>query len=294
MRALALVIDGERPEWEFGPLAACTVVRPGEEPDGAEGVEKLYVARSENPRDPRVIASCLAKAARAWSAEVVLLDDSRLSIWVAGLVASKLECGAFGEVVRAYVKEGRLYVERPAYEETVLLRFEISRFPVIISMRGAKRAEGERGEVEELELEEGPSLEIVKFEDRAKGDLRKAKVVIGIGNGVERREFLKEIEELASVLGAEIGVSRPLIDSGWFPKELQIGFSGIRISPRLYLAIGISGAPYHVMGVKESERIVAINKDPAAPIFKYADYGLVADLYEAVPKLIGLLKGLKG
>lgn len=289
----ALVLGGERPGWEFGPLAACTVARPGEEPKGAEGVEKLYVVRAENPRDPWIIASCVVQAAKAWRAEVILLDDSRVSVWVAGLVAAKLNCGAFGEVVNAYLKDGKLYVERPAYDETVLLRFEVSKFPVVLSIRGAKHAEGSKGQVEELGLEEHTSLNIMGFEEKAKGDLRKAEVVIGIGNGVERREFLKEIEELAKVLEAEIGVSRPLIDSGWFPKELQIGFSGTRISPRLYMAIGISGAPYHMVGVRDSERIVAINKDPAAPIFKHADYGLIADLHEVVPRLAEFLKGLK-
>ena len=120
-------------------------------------------------------------------------------------------------------------------------------------------------------------------------DLDKAEVVVGVGRGIKKEENLKLIEELATALGAEIGASRPVVDNGWLERERQIGSSGQNIAPRLYIACGISGAIQHVVGMKNSSCIVAINSDPNAPIFNIAHYGVVGDLFEVVPKLIQAL-----
>ena len=102
------------------------------------------------------------------------------------------------------------------------------------------------------------------------------------------------IEELARLLGGVVACSRPIVDKGWLPKERQVGSSGRTVKPKLYLAIGISGAFQHVVGMKDSELIIAINKDPKAPIFRFSDYGVVDDLFKVVPELIKQLKELKG
>ena len=117
-------------------------------------------------------------------------------------------------------------------------------------------------------------------------DLAQAEMIVAVGRGIREEETLSLIHKLADALGAEIGGSRPVCDSGWLPMERQIGSSGQTVAPKLYLAIGISGAIQHVVGMKGSRTVVAINKDPHAPIFEVADYGIVGNLLEVVPALI--------
>jgi electron transfer flavoprotein alpha subunit len=122
-------------------------------------------------------------------------------------------------------------------------------------------------------------------------DLSQAERIVSIGRGIKSQDHIKLAEELAAALGAEIAASRPICDSGWLPMERQIGSSGQTVAPKLYLALGISGAIQHVVGMKGAKTIVAINKDADAPIFEIADYGIVGDLFEVVPAMVAALKG---
>jgi electron transfer flavoprotein alpha subunit len=117
-----------------------------------------------------------------------------------------------------------------------------------------------------------------------------AEMIVAVGRGIKEKENLPVVEELAQALGAELAASRPICDNGWLPMERQIGSSGQTVSPRLYLAVGISGAIQHLVGMKGARSIVAINKDPDAPIFEVADYGIVGDLFEVVPALTAEIK----
>ena len=117
-------------------------------------------------------------------------------------------------------------------------------------------------------------------------DLAQAEIIVSIGRGIKDQENLPLIQKLADALGAEVGGSRPICDNGWLPMERQIGSSGQTVAPKLYLAIGISGAIQHLVGMKASRTVVAINKDPHAPIFEVADYGIVGNLFDVVPALI--------
>jgi len=116
-------------------------------------------------------------------------------------------------------------------------------------------------------------------------DLTDAELIVSVGRGIGKEENIPMAQDLASALGAEISSSRPVVDSGWLSPSHQVGSSGQAVSPKMYLALGISGAIQHVVGMKASKNIVAINKDPEAPIFEIADYGIVGDLLEIVPKL---------
>ena len=125
-------------------------------------------------------------------------------------------------------------------------------------------------------------------------DLGSAQLIVSVGRGIKDAEHLPLVQELAKALGAELAASRPICDNGWLPMERQVGSSGQTVSPRLYLAVGISGAIQHLVGMKGSQCVVAINKDPDAPIFEVADYGIVGDLFEVVPALTEAVKAAKG
>jgi electron transfer flavoprotein alpha subunit len=125
-------------------------------------------------------------------------------------------------------------------------------------------------------------------------DLGAAQFIVSVGRGIKEAENLPLVQDLAASLGAELAASRPICDNGWLPIERQVGSSGQTVSPKLYLAVGVSGAIQHLVGMKGSQCVVAINKDPDAPIFEVADYGIVGDLFEVVPALTEAIKAAKG
>jgi electron transfer flavoprotein alpha subunit len=124
-------------------------------------------------------------------------------------------------------------------------------------------------------------------------DLGAAQMIVSVGRGIKEKDNLPIVQKLADVLGAELAASRPICDNGWLPMERQVGSSGQTVSPKIYFAIGISGAIQHLVGIKGSKTVVAINKDETAPIFEAADYGIVGDLFEVVPALIEAIQKAK-
>lgn len=138
--------------------------------------------------------------------------------------------------------------------------------------------------------------EIISFvKTEVKGpNLTEADIIIGVGRGIKGPENLKLIEELATLLNAQIGASRAVVDAGWLPPRCQIGQTGLIVSPKLYIACGISGAIQHLVGIRSAKTIIAINKDPEAPIFNIANYGIIGDLFEVIPALIKEIKKARG
>jgi len=173
-----------------------------------------------------------------------------------------------------------------------------SKLPVIISFQsGAFRAdEIERGanqtNIIEVNVDADNTIKSLdKFkESKGEVDLSSAEIIVSVGRGISKEENMHLVEELSKSLSAELGSSRPVVDYGWLPHERQVGSSGQVVSPKLYFAVGISGAIQHQVGMKGSDNIIAINKDPNAPIFEIADYGIVGDLFEIIPKLTELIK----
>jgi electron transfer flavoprotein alpha subunit len=175
--------------------------------------------------------------------------------------------------------------------------------PLVVSVQSAafpadEAASGEAS-VQNLSLE-GTVLasdrKILGVEEAAAGDvdLTQCEYIVSVGRGVGDADKIGPLEELAAALGAELGASRPVIDSGWLARERQVGSSGQTVAPKLYLAVGISGAIQHLVGMKGAQVIVAINKDRGAPIFNVAQYGIVGDLHEVVPALTAAIREAKG
>ena len=177
-------------------------------------------------------------------------------------------------------------------EGTVLVSVQSGAFPSDDVVRG-------EAPIQPLNLDLAavkPDREILGYEEVGGDtvDLTKAEVIVAVGRGVGGADKMAPVEALAKALGAEIGASRPVIDNGWLPRDRQIGSSGQTVAPKLYIAAGISGAIQHLVGMKGSSVIVAINKDPGAPIFTVADYGIVGDLHEVLPALTEAVLAAKG
>lgn len=210
-------------------------------------------------------------------------------------LAAKLDAGMASDVLEVVSAN---QFKRPMWAGNVIATVELTTDTKVATVRGTEfeaPAAGTKSELNRVDfnLDLGNlkskfvSLKEVKSE---RPDVTTAEVVVAGGRGVKGADGFKVIEELADALGAGVGASRAVCDAGWVPNDLQIGQTGKVVAPNLYFAIGISGAIQHLAGMKGSKVIVAINKDPEAPIFQVADYGLVDDLFKAVPALIEAVK----
>ena len=170
-----------------------------------------------------------------------------------------------------------------------LATFQIGAFRVDAARKGASPAPVRKASIaiDSARIRQKPDAPFK--EARQAVDLSQAERIVAAGRGIKAQEHLKLVEQLAQALGAEVAASRPICDAGWLPMDRQIGSSGQTVAPRLYVALGISGAIQHLVGMKGSRTIVAINKDADAPIFEIADYGIVGDLFEIVPALVAEL-----
>lgn len=190
--------------------------------------------------------------------------------------------------------------KRYLYAGSIIASVKITTPRAVLTIRGTafpKAEKGETGEVVEVQVNlQGFKKRFIKMEEAKseRPELPEAEIVVSGGRGLKSAENFKEyVEKLADAIGAAVGASRAAVDSGFCPNDWQVGQTGKIVAPNLYIAIGISGAIQHLAGMKDSKVIVAINKDPEAPIFEVADYGLVADLFKVVPELREKLAKLK-
>jgi len=247
-------------------------------------------------------ARTIASAAKAREAVAVVVPASIPGKELAPLVAAEMDAGLLVDVTALWAEGGAVQASRPVFAGKVVATFKSVKLPVVVSIRPKAFAAGDSDAgattaVEGIDLaaEEATDAVLVSFEETGGGkiELTEADIIVSGGRGMKGPENYAVIEELAGLLGAAVGASRSAVDAGWRPHCDQVGQTGKTVSPELYVAAGISGAIQHLAGMGSSRVIVAVNKDPEAPIFKVADYGVVGDLFKIVPALTEEVKKIK-
>ncbi|BAU54410.1 electron transfer flavoprotein subunit alpha/FixB family protein [Mucilaginibacter gotjawali] len=270
---------------------------------GKYGAEKVLNVSNDKLKNfvNQAYAAVVAEAAKKEGAEIVVLSNSFSGRGLAPRIGVKLEAGvADGAVSLPDQSNGKFIIKRLAFSGKAYALVELTSTNKVISLSPNSYKVVETGStavVEDFNPEVKASdlttiiKEIVRSTDKV--SLPDADIVVSGGRGLKGPENWGMIEELAGLLGAALACSKPVSDSGWRPHSEHVGQTGIAVSPNLYIAIGISGAIQHLAGVSSSKVIVVINKDADAPFFKVADYGIVGDAFDIVPKLIGAIKEYK-
>lgn len=246
--------------------------------------------------DSQVFAKVIAEVARTNNAKLIVLSDSSTGRSLLGRIAVELNAGAVRGVNSLPAqKDGKMTFTRPVFSGKATATCAVNSDIAVITLMGnSLKPVGGGGNASLTTIQ--PSIPEAKTKvlnvNRSVGivPLPEAEIVVSAGRGMKDPSNWGIIEDLASTLGATTACSRPVADSGWRPHHEHVGQTGIAIRPNLYIAIGISGAIQHLAGVNSSKVIVVINKDPEAPFFKAADYGVVGDLFEVVPKLTAAVK----
>jgi electron transfer flavoprotein alpha subunit len=267
---------------------------------GRYGAGRVYVAEDpalEAPLpQPRV--DVLAKLVGEQSFDTVLFGASVLTADVAAGLAARLGAGLNWDLVDLETRDGKLVGRRPALQDSVYVevgwkgepRLALVRSGTFEPVESAGEADVEAVPVE-IESFSTQAVMVERAHAESEGpSIEDADVIVAGGRGLGSPEKFGLLEELAEALGGAVGATRAVVDAGWYPYSAQVGQTGKTVAPKLYLACGISGAIQHKVGMQASGTIVALNKDPNAPIFEYADLGVVGDLHEIVPKLTQLVK----
>lgn len=270
---------------------------------GKYGATKILNVGNEKLKSfsNQAYASVIAEAAQKESSNIVVLSNSFSGKGLAPRIAIKLKAGIVdGAMSLPDISNDKFIVKKSAFSSKAFAYVELTSENKVISLTPNSYKIVESNNVAVIEdfsstIQDSDLKAIIKEVVRAtdKISLPDAELVVSAGRGMKGPENWGMIEELASVLGAATACSKPVSDAGWRPHSEHVGQTGITISPNLYIAIGISGAIQHLAGVSSSKVIVVINKDPEAPFFKVADYGIVGDALEIIPKLISEIKSLK-
>jgi electron transfer flavoprotein alpha subunit len=270
---------------------------------GKFGAQRVHVMddvllRSPLPQ-PRVDA--LEALVRQGGFDAVLFAATVLSADVAAGLVARLEAGLNYDLTDLAVENGKLVGKRPALGDSVYVDVGWSSQPCLALVRSGTFEPVESGGTAEVQPFEArlqdfslAATMVEQAHEESEGpSIEDADVIVAGGRGLGSPENFSLVEELAKALGGAVAATRAVVDAGWYPYATQVGQTGKTVSPKLYIACGISGAIQHKVGMQSSSLIVAINKDPNAPIFEYADFGVVGDLHEIVPKLTELVRARK-
>ena len=273
---------------------------------GRHGAATVHVAEDDSlePPLPQARVDALAKVVRDAGYDTVLFANSVLAADIAAGLAARLGAGLNWDLVDLESRDGSLVGKRPALQDSVLVDVGWKTTPRLALFRAGSfdpapaapgGAEPHVAEIDvELEEHSRGAKVVGQEEEQPSGpSIEDADVIVAGGRGLGAPENFTLAEELARALGGAVGATRAVVDAGWYPYAAQIGQTGKVVSPKLYVALGISGAIQHKVGMQSSNVIVAINKDPNAPIFEFSDLGIVGDVHEIVPKLTELVNARK-
>ena len=291
---------------ELGTEAAAVVV--GDVADdaaaglGAYGVKKVYRCKEAPEGLAQPIVDVMAKVMTDNDFSYALFGGGLLGFEIGAGLTARLNAGVTMEVTAVNVVDGKLVAERPILQDSQIADVGYVEEPGIIIGRLNAFDENETGgtaEVEDVAVElsewSTKARMVTRGEQRGEDvDIEGADILVGGGRGLGKAENFELAEQLANSMGGAVAATRAVVDAGWYPYAAQIGQTGKTVAPNLYLALGISGAIQHKVGMQNSENILAINKDQNAPIFEFSDLGVVGDLHKIVPKLTEAIKAKKG
>jgi electron transfer flavoprotein alpha subunit len=268
---------------------------------GNYGASKVYYA-SAPVGIAQPVVDVMAKLIEDNGYSYALFGGGLLGFEIGAGLAARLGGGVTMEVTQVKVQDGKLIAERPILQDSAIVDVDYVGEPGVIigRLNAFEIAEnGGSADVEKIDVElsdfSTKCTMVQRGEQRgADVNIEDADLLVGGGRGLGKAEGFQLAEDLAGALGGAVAATRAVVDAGWYPYAAQIGQTGKTVAPKLYLAIGISGAIQHKVGMQNSENIVAINKDPNAPIFEFSDLGVVGDLNKIVPKLTEAIKAKKG
>jgi electron transfer flavoprotein alpha subunit len=269
---------------------------------GAYGVKKVYRCKEAPEGLAQPIVDVMAKVMTDNDFSYALFGGGLLGFEIGAGLTARLNAGVTMEVTQVNVQDGKLVAERPILQDSQIADVGYVEEPgIIIGRLNAFDAEesGGTAEVEDVEVElsewSTKAKMVTRGESRGEDvNIEDAEILVGGGRGLGKKENFELAEQLAGSMGGAVAATRAVVDAGWYPYAAQIGQTGKTVAPNLYLALGISGAIQHKVGMQSSENILAINKDQNAPIFEFCDLGVVGDLHKIVPKLTEAIKAKKG
>ena len=270
----------------------------------AHGADRVVILRHSglDSSQADLVAEAMRQAVGQVSPDVILVGATRSGTEIAARLAQTLQVGCASDCLKLEVVDGDLIVEKRYYGGKFIARRVMRAKPRVVTIQPRRfeappKDQGRKGDIQELDVTLGDSAtKVIGVEPRTKSgaEIGKAEIVVSVGRGLKRPEDVAIVQELADALGAVVGASRPLTaELRWLPVDVQVGLSGTTVKPKLYIACGISGQIEHLVGMRGSTVVVAINTDPNAPIMQEADYRVIGDLYEVVPALDRVLRQMR-
>jgi len=296
--SLEVVSEAKRLSGAMGGGVATVVIGPGTESLAGDlgsygaGTVHVFDDAAYDSYATEAWAEAVASVVTSTSPSVVLFPMTAMGKDLAPRVAAKVEAGLASDCVALEVKDGRLTARRPVYAGKAIATVEWDGEPQMASLRPNVFPLGDPDTSKGPEIVKGTAgtasrarVTATAASSGGKIELTEAQIIVSGGRGLKGPENFHLVSDLADVLGAAVGASRAVVDAGWVDHQMQVGQTGKTVSPTLYVACGISGAIQHLAGMSSSKFIVAINKDPDAPIFKVANYGILGDVFEVLPRL---------